>query len=269
MSTRGLPETPLIEHYERDLDAVLTALSKEDLILYAPVLSAHVTVAYAVKKPERLRALILFQPNLDDPLEGGRFMGDLAMESWDNFLKMPAYNFYRLDPPERALAILKESRLQEDFLKHMRLAPTSLRPLLPSIRTPTLVIAVSGAYGPRFSGDEEGRRVASLIPGASLVVLQPGTIDYAPVIADFVAGTPERSSTGAAGTPAQSTDSDLSAREQEVLRLIAAGRSNPQIAEALVISLNTVQRHVSNILAKTGAANRTEAAVYARDRGLA
>jgi DNA-binding NarL/FixJ family response regulator len=69
--------------------------------------------------------------------------------------------------------------------------------------------------------------------------------------------------------PAQPVYPDgLSGREVEVLRLIAAGRSNPQIAEELVISLNTVQRHVSNILAKTGAANRTEAAVYARDKGL-
>jgi DNA-binding CsgD family transcriptional regulator len=69
--------------------------------------------------------------------------------------------------------------------------------------------------------------------------------------------------------PAQPVYPDgLSGREVEVLRLIAAGRSNPQIAEELVISLNTVQRHVSNILAKTGAANRTEAAVYARDRGI-
>jgi DNA-binding CsgD family transcriptional regulator len=61
----------------------------------------------------------------------------------------------------------------------------------------------------------------------------------------------------------------ISGRELEVLRLISAGKSNPQIAEELVISLNTVQRHVSNILAKTGAANRTEAAGYARDRGIA
>ena len=51
--------------------------------------------------------------------------------------------------------------------------------------------------------------------------------------------------------------------EVEVLRLIAAGRSNQQIADELVISLNTVQRHVSNIFTKTGAANRTEAAAYA------
>jgi DNA-binding NarL/FixJ family response regulator len=68
--------------------------------------------------------------------------------------------------------------------------------------------------------------------------------------------------------PAQGTGV-LSTREVEVLRLISAGKSNPQIAEELVISLNTVQRHVSNILAKTGVANRTEAALYARDKGLA
>jgi DNA-binding NarL/FixJ family response regulator len=60
----------------------------------------------------------------------------------------------------------------------------------------------------------------------------------------------------------------LSAREVEVLRLIAVGKSNPQIAGELVISLNTVQRHVSNILAKTGLANRTEAASYATRHGL-
>jgi DNA-binding NarL/FixJ family response regulator len=60
----------------------------------------------------------------------------------------------------------------------------------------------------------------------------------------------------------------LSARELEVLRLIAAGRSNAQIAEALVISPNTVGRHVSNIFDKTGAANRAEAAAYALRNGL-
>jgi DNA-binding NarL/FixJ family response regulator len=62
--------------------------------------------------------------------------------------------------------------------------------------------------------------------------------------------------------------SGLSAREVEVLRLIAAGKSNPQIADELVISLNTVQRHVSNILAKTGLANRAEAASFATRHGL-
>ena len=62
---------------------------------------------------------------------------------------------------------------------------------------------------------------------------------------------------------------DLSDREVEVLRLIAAGRSNQQIADALVISLNTVFRHVSHIFAKTGVANRSEAGAYAHRHGLA
>jgi DNA-binding NarL/FixJ family response regulator len=60
----------------------------------------------------------------------------------------------------------------------------------------------------------------------------------------------------------------LTGREVEVLRLIAAGRSNRAIAEALFISPNTVLRHVSNIFAKTGVANRAEAAAYATRQGL-
>jgi len=66
-----------------------------------------------------------------------------------------------------------------------------------------------------------------------------------------------------------SAPDDLTAREAEVLRLIAIGRSNADIATALSISLNTVATHVRNILAKTGCANRTEAAAYAMRHGLA
>jgi len=66
-----------------------------------------------------------------------------------------------------------------------------------------------------------------------------------------------------------STPDDLTAREAEVLRLIAIGRSNAGIATVLSISLSTVATHVRNILAKTGCANRTEAAAYAIRHGLA
>jgi DNA-binding CsgD family transcriptional regulator len=60
----------------------------------------------------------------------------------------------------------------------------------------------------------------------------------------------------------------LSVREVEVLRLVAVGKSNRDIAECLMISPNTATRHVSNILAKVGAANRAEAASYATRHGL-
>ena len=60
----------------------------------------------------------------------------------------------------------------------------------------------------------------------------------------------------------------LSDRELEVLRLLAAGKPNRQIAEELVVALNTVKKHVTHILDKLGAANRTEATARARELGL-
>jgi DNA-binding NarL/FixJ family response regulator len=61
----------------------------------------------------------------------------------------------------------------------------------------------------------------------------------------------------------------LTARETEVLRLVAAGRSNRDIAAELFISGKTASVHVSNIMAKLGAASRTEAAAIAHQAGLA
>ena len=60
----------------------------------------------------------------------------------------------------------------------------------------------------------------------------------------------------------------LTARELEVLALLAAGMSNPRIAGELVLTLDTVNKHVSHLLAKLGAANRTEAVTRARQLGL-
>jgi LuxR family transcriptional regulator, maltose regulon positive regulatory protein len=60
----------------------------------------------------------------------------------------------------------------------------------------------------------------------------------------------------------------LSDRELEVLQLLAAGRPNQAIAEQLVVTLDTVKRHVSHLLGKLGAANRTQAVTRAHELGL-
>jgi LuxR family maltose regulon positive regulatory protein len=60
----------------------------------------------------------------------------------------------------------------------------------------------------------------------------------------------------------------LTDRELEVLRLLAAGRRNRDIAQELVVTLETVKKHTSHIFDKLGAANRTEAAAHARRLGL-
>ena len=61
---------------------------------------------------------------------------------------------------------------------------------------------------------------------------------------------------------------ELTERELDVLKLIASGLTNSQIAEKLVISENTVKGHVSNILSKLHVADRTQVAVYAWQRGI-
>ena len=60
----------------------------------------------------------------------------------------------------------------------------------------------------------------------------------------------------------------LTARELEVLSMLAAGSTNPAIAGQLVVTLDTVKKHVTHILGKLGAANRTEAVARARELGL-
>lgn len=61
---------------------------------------------------------------------------------------------------------------------------------------------------------------------------------------------------------------DLTARERDVLRLIAKGATNREIAEDLVISEGTVKNHISSILSRLHLRDRTQAAIYARDQGL-
>ena len=81
-------------------------------------------------------------------------------------------------------------------------------------------------------------------------------------IAEFFAGSP------AAGSAAEQAFPQLTAREREVLELVAAGRSNAQIATALFLSPKTVRNNVSNIFAKLHVADRAEAIVRAREAGL-
>ena len=72
---------------------------------------------------------------------------------------------------------------------------------------------------------------------------------------------------GRATTP-QGIVEPLTSRELEVLEMLAAGRSNQAIAGQLVVTLDTVKKHVTHLLDKLGAANRTEAVTRARQLGL-
>lgn len=68
--------------------------------------------------------------------------------------------------------------------------------------------------------------------------------------------------------PPSAPPTDLTERELEVLRLVARGATNREIAEALMVSEGTVKNHVSNILGRLGLRDRVQVAIYAYDHGL-
>jgi LuxR family maltose regulon positive regulatory protein len=96
------------------------------------------------------------------------------------------------------------------------------------------------------------------------------TIDagYLAVLISACGGVPATPAPRQGGAAPPGLAEPLTGREMEVLRLIAAGRSNQHIARELFVALDTVKKHVSHVLGKLGAANRTEAAARARQLGL-
>jgi DNA-binding CsgD family transcriptional regulator len=103
-----------------------------------------------------------------------------------------------------------------------------------------------------------GRLGARLLDTEIKALARRARLDLAP------AGT----AAPAAGPATPAAQFGLTPREVEVLALVAAGRSNRQIAQALFISPKTASVHVSNLLAKLGVAGRVEAATIAHRLGL-
>ncbi len=145
----------------------------------------------------------------------------------------------------------------------------------------TLTLACPQGYVRVFA--DEGPPMAALL--ARLIAAQRSGPAAAGIPLGYLArilralssehSSPERSSaehsgpgTGPATAAAPGIVEPLTGRELEVLALLATGRSNQAIAGELVVTIDTVKKHVSHIMDKLGAANRTEAVTRARELGL-
>jgi DNA-binding NarL/FixJ family response regulator len=121
--------------------------------------------------------------------------------------------------------------------------------------------------------DTEERVLASLKAGAAGYVLKGAPASEITQAIRAVAGggsylTPRVAARVVAQVNAPKRSSGLSARERQVLRLVAGGRSNKQIAGELAITERTVKFHMTSILNKLGADNRAQAIAIAAERGL-
>ena len=105
--------------------------------------------------------------------------------------------------------------------------------------------------------------------GRAVVAAAAGQAVLDPAVQQRLLSAATRAGGPAAGPAGPAGDGELTPREAEVLRLIAGGQSNREIARSLFVSEATVKTHVNRIFAKTGARDRAQAIRYAYTRGYA
>jgi len=284
LSTRGLADSHRLEDYLVDMEAVVGASNLDRFLLFGSVAFWRAAVVYAAKNSHRVGALILLNPDGSvAPSRPPQTTGSQNQNDWDTHLMMvgstvsaaPMDTSGRFSMRDR----MKECVEQGDYSRmRQAFATCDLRGLLAQVNVPTLILSQRGPWNQATVPE-----VAAAIPSARLVMLEdfgnmlysasgetPGGIT---AIEEFIDSLSERNERHAdealRSVPASMPISaSLSARQAEVLRLIGEGKTNREIAEALVLSERTVERHVADIYARITVSNRAQAAVYAKEHGL-
>jgi pimeloyl-ACP methyl ester carboxylesterase/DNA-binding CsgD family transcriptional regulator len=275
-----------------DIDAVADAAGGGPLVVLGFYHSVLHAIAWAARHPERVRAMILFGGALRgwDLMRGPGTQALLSLieRDWDTFVESAAHAW--LGWPEG-----DEGRMAADWFRTST-SPLVARATLESAREtdvtddagrvtcPVLVLHRRDAQVIPLRLSEtlaaafpDGR--LEVIPGHSATLYMEATDAVADLIARFAVdpsaplapsarGAP-RATSAAPGAGRAPTAGGLSPRELDVVRLLAAGETNGQIAATLGLSINTVERHVSNLYRKIDVRGRAEATAWAIHAGLA
>jgi pimeloyl-ACP methyl ester carboxylesterase len=262
LSTRDLPQDMPLDAWGRDLEAVVDSLRLDRFVLVGINIVGHLAVRYAANNPDRLHALILINCRIS--VAGWPLT--LSEQSWDLFLRTQLPTDFPQSHRDSELARLRQTANQVDFLTFIRaFSLSNVAEDLARLRTPTLVL--HGRDLAWFSPDQATILAAS-IPDSRLVLLGGAAMpDAAQGLAAIDAFMNDLATREAVRTPvAAAVHAELSGRQVEVLRLIADGKTTREIADALVLSERTVERHIADVYAKIGARNRAEATAYALSR---
>jgi len=260
-----------------DLEAVVDHLGLERFpLLSLGDLGGPLAMMYATSHPERVSHLILNSPfarGCDIAPPEAR----AAMIEYVARYGFPMAEF--VDAPEGNLKALREIREIGDAsaprdvqVELMRMEySVDVSALLDHVSASTLVLH---ARGDTFVPLALGRDVAARIPCAEFFPFEGagnGPVAHQRVIARevrrFLSGILRVSvQPGSEEFEPGPRPDGLTAREMEVLRLVASGCSSREISESLVLSVRTVERHITNIYSKTGARTRAQATAYALAR---
>jgi pimeloyl-ACP methyl ester carboxylesterase/DNA-binding CsgD family transcriptional regulator len=271
LSDRALPGPATVELDARALATVHAAVGSDAAVVFACSCAGLASAHYAARRPELVRKIVFFGGYVsrsDIPEVTRRSLVDFARTNWALAAQMLAG---LLAPHASGDEIAALSRYQRrsataevaaEFLE-LDLSADA-RAVLPKVTTPALVLH---RRGDRTVPISRGRELAALLPNARFVTLSGDShlpyLDDQRELQRALAGFLDDSAPAASNG-----DSPLTNRETEVLRLVAAGLSNREIASSLVLSEHTVHRHVANILRKLAQSTRAAAAAHATRVGL-
>ncbi|HET9477130.1 MAG TPA: alpha/beta fold hydrolase [Dehalococcoidia bacterium] len=263
-----------LDALEGDLLAVVDHLGLERFDLCGFLAGATVCVAFAARHPERVSRLVLWNLYSSgkewmsrDAVDGllGLVRGNWALAT--RTMAELVYPDGPLEAQEWVSTALRESLTPEIAAKYVEFrSSVDVTEYLSRVQAPTLVLHRKGTSDVPFRPEEQAAAAAAAMPDGRFVGHEAGPSSpylehegYMHLVREFLED----------GKREEGLPEGLTPRQIEVLRLVAAGKSNRQIAEKLSISINTADRHVSNILTKIGAINRTEAASFAVRSGIA
>jgi len=264
----------------RDFEAVVDAAGVDEFALIGNSFGAAIAIAYAARHPQRVTRLVVWgsycrgvlrREPTSEQIEHSQMLRRLAEIGWGTD-----------DPAFRQVfaSLLVPGATKEQwnwFTEKMRLCCSGrtaarylgimehvdVQELARQVRCPALVLHSLRETRNPYA---EGRLTAALLPHAEFVTLDSGNHILLPdepawrqMVAELRRFLPGGSGGGAFDA--------LTAREREVLELIARGLGNDEIASALRLSVKTVGNHITRIFAKAGVATRAQAIVRAREAG--
>lgn len=257
-----------LEARVHDLEAIIAATGYERFSLLGMSGGSPVALAYAAEHPERVDRLIMYGGSAVGSYDRIPSDAELAFRAmiragWaqqDSEFRRFFTNRFIPGASEEQLGWFDELQRMSTSTENAvvsRVARWEVNVLdeLPRIAAPTLVLH---AVGDLAGSQAEARNLATRIPNARLVLLEsnnhilladePAWQVFMHEVSEFMAGAEgPRADDGLAARIGQ-----LSARERQVLHLAADGRTNAEIAAKLVLSVRTVERHLSNAYLKVG-----------------
>ena len=281
-----------LERNLRDLECVVEASGQKRFALLALSQGAGVAVEYAVRHPEQVSHLVIhggyaqgWARRGPEDTRAGKALVEVIRVGWG--ADTPAFRrlFTELFIPGGS----NEQLSWFDELMRRTTRPEVAARMLESCGDIEVTRSLSRVQAPTLvthsRGDarvplDQGRLIAAGIPGARFIELEScnhllleheaAWERFTAVVGEFLGWQRPALLRRAADRPRESEDlAALTGREREILSLVAGGASNQAIADQLFISEKTVRNHLTAIFDKIGVSSRSQAIVFARDRGLA